>query len=57
MLLRLKDIILVQWKVPNAPWLKVSTDRYVIGSNAACGGLFCDHLGTFNGAFTCNLGN
>jgi hypothetical protein len=28
----------------------------VIGGHAACGGLFRDHLGTFRGAFYCNIG-
>jgi len=28
----------------------------MVGNHAACGGLFRDHLGTFFGAFICNLG-
>jgi len=50
------DIILVLWKAPSLPWLKVNTDGSVIGNHAACGGLFRDHLGTLLGAFTCNIG-
>jgi len=53
---RVKDIIMVLWKAPTAPWLKVNTDGSVIGRFAACGGLFRDHLGTFLGAFSCNVG-
>jgi len=45
----------VKWKVPSAPWLKVNTDGSIIGNYGACGGLICDHLGSFLGAFTCNL--
>ncbi|XP_024630561.1 uncharacterized protein [Medicago truncatula] len=51
-----KDIILVLWKAPSSPWLKVNTDGSVIGGHAACGGLFRDSLGTFRGAFYCNIG-
>ena len=39
-----KDIVLVVWKPPTAPWLKVNTDGSVIGGHAACGGLFRVHL-------------
>lgn len=39
---RLKEIVLVLWKTPTAPWLKVNTDGSVIGGFAACGGLFHD---------------
>jgi ribonuclease HI len=52
----IKDIMLVLWKPPTAPWLKVNTDGSVVGGLAACGGLFRDHLGTFRGAFACNIG-
>lgn len=34
----------------------VNTDGSVVGTHAACGGLSQDHLGTFLGAFACNLG-
>ncbi|XP_039686503.1 uncharacterized protein [Medicago truncatula] len=53
---RVKDIISVLWKAPTSPWLKVNTDGSVIGGHAACGGLFRDSLGTFRGAFCCNIG-
>jgi ribonuclease HI len=53
---RVKEIIMVLWKAPTSPWLKVKTDGSVIGGQAACGGLFRDHLGTFRGAFYCNIG-
>ena len=51
-----KDIILVLWKSPSSPWLKVNTDGLVVDGLAACGGIFRDPLGTFLGAFTCNIG-
>jgi len=51
-----KEIIMVLWKAPTSPWLKVNADGSVIGGHAACGGLFCDYLGTFRGAFYCNIG-
>jgi len=51
-----KDIIEVFWKAPFPPWRKVNIDGLVVGNHAACGGLFRDHLGTFLGAFICNLG-
>ena len=51
-----KDIVLVLWKPLTAPWLKVNMDGSVIGGYAACGGQFHDHLGTFRGAFACNVG-
>lgn len=53
---RVKEIILVLWKAPSSPWLKVNTDGSVLGGHAACGGLFRDFLGTFYGAFCCNIG-
>jgi len=53
---RVKEIILVVWKTPTAPWLKVNTDGSVINDFAACGGLFRDSLGTFHDAFYCNVG-
>ena len=46
----------MRWKVPSSRWLKVNIDDSVIGNHGACGRLFRDHLGTFLGAFTCNLG-
>jgi len=46
-----KEIIMVLWKAPTAPWLKVNTNGSVIGGHAAYGGLFRDSLGTFRGAF------
>jgi len=51
-----KEIIMVLWKAPTSPWLKVNMDGLVIGGHAACGGLFRDYLGTFHGAFYCNIG-
>ena len=51
-----RDILLVSWKAPSAVWIKVNTDGSVIGTHAACGGLFRDHLGTLLGAFACNVG-
>jgi ribonuclease HI len=51
-----KEIITVLWKAPSSPWLKVNTDGSVVGGHAACGGLFRDYLGTFRGAFHCNIG-
>jgi len=51
-----KDVIVVLWKAPYPPWIKVNTDGSVVGNHAACGSIFRDHLGTFLGAFPCNLG-
>ncbi|XP_024630075.1 uncharacterized protein [Medicago truncatula] len=51
-----KDIILVLWKNPSPPLLKVNTDGSVVGGLAACGGLFRDSSGSFLGAFSCNIG-
>lgn len=53
---RFKDIIIVHWKAPSPPWMKVNTNGSIVGNYAGCGGLFRDHLGTFLGVFTCNLG-
>ena len=53
---RVKEIIQVLWKTPIAPWLKVNTDGSMVGGYVACGGLFRDYLGTFRGAFFCNVG-
>ena len=53
---RVKEIILVLWKTPTAPWLKVNTDGSVIDGFATCGGLFRNNLGTFRGAFYYNVG-
>lgn len=53
---QIRDVIPVVWKAPSSPWVKVNTDGSVVGNNAACGGLFRDHLGTCLGAFYCNLG-
>jgi len=36
--------------------VEVNTDGSVIGGHATCGGLFRDTLGTFRGAFYCNIG-
>ena len=52
-----KDIIALFWKAPTPPWKKVNTDGSVVGNHATCGGIFRDHLGTFLGAFSCNLGH
>ncbi|KEH22494.1 hypothetical protein MTR_7g451490 [Medicago truncatula] len=53
---QIREVLSVKWKAPSAPWLKVNTNGYVIGINDACGSLFRDHLDSFLGAFTCNLG-
>ena len=53
---KFKDIVLVLWKPPSSPWLKVNTDGSVIGGLAACGGIFRDSLGTYLGAFSCIIG-
>jgi len=53
---RIRAIILVTWKPPSAPWLKVNTDGSVVGSLGACGGLFRDHSSAFLGAFASNIG-
>lgn len=34
---KIKEIILVLWKAPSSPWLKVNTDGSVLGGHAACG--------------------
>jgi hypothetical protein len=52
---RVRDILLVSLKAPSAPWIKVNTNGSVIGTHAACGGLFRDHIGTLLGAFSCNI--
>jgi len=44
---KVKEIIMVLWKAPTSPWMKVNTDGSVNGGHASCGGLFCDSLGTF----------
>jgi hypothetical protein len=54
---QIRDMVLVRWKAPSVPWLKVNMDGSVIGNHVACGGLFRDRLGTFLGAFISNLGN
>lgn len=54
---QIREVVLVFWKAPSVPLLKVNTDGFVIGNHGACGGLFRDHLGTFLHAFTCNLGS
>jgi len=48
--------MLVSWKAPSTPWLKVNTDGSVVGSLGACGGLFRDHFGAFLGTFASNIG-
>ncbi|XP_024640596.1 uncharacterized protein [Medicago truncatula] len=53
---RVSDILMVYWKAPLAPWIKLNTDGSLIGSHAACGGLFRDHRGSLLGAFVCNIG-
>ena len=53
---RVSDLILVHWKAPLAPWIKVNTDGSLIGTHAACRGLFRDHRGSLLGAFACNIG-
>jgi len=52
---KIKEITMVLWKKPIAPWSTVNTDGLVIGASAACEGLFRDHLGTFRGYFTCTI--
>lgn len=54
--LRVSDILMVYWKAPSAPWIKVNTNDSLIGSHAACEGLFCDHRGSLLDAFVCNIG-
>jgi len=53
---RTKDILTMFWKPPTSPWLKVNSDGSIVGSHAACGGIFRDHLGTFLGSLSCNIG-
>jgi len=53
---RVSDLILVHWKAPSAPWIKVNTDGSLVGTHAACGGLFRDHRGSLLRAFACNIG-
>jgi len=53
----IKEVVSVGWKAPTAPWVKVNTDGSICDTHGACGGLFRDHLGTFLGAFTCNMGS
>jgi hypothetical protein len=40
----------------SVPWIKVKPDGSLIGTHAACGGLFRDHLGSLLGTFACNIG-
>jgi len=54
---RIKEVVAVCWKAPTTPWVKVNTYGSVYDNHSACGGLFRDHLGTFLGAFACNLGS
>jgi len=53
---RIRDIMLVCWKAPSSPWLKVNTNGSVIGILTACGAWFCDYIGTFLCTFSCNIG-
>jgi hypothetical protein len=53
---RIRYTLLVCWKAPSAPWLKVNTDGSMIGTLGTFRGLFRDHLGTFLGPFACNIG-
>jgi len=53
---RVSDLLMVYWKAPSAPWIKVNTNGSLIGSHSACGGLFRDHRGSLLGAFACNIG-
>ena len=53
---KVKEVTMVLWKAPSSPWLKVNIDGSILGGHAACGGLFRDLLGTFLGAFFCNIG-
>ena len=54
---RVSHILMVSWKAPSAPWIKVNTDGSLIGTHDACGGLFRDPLGSLLGAFACNIGH
>jgi len=54
---QIREVVSVCKKAPTAFWVKVNTDGSVIGNHGAYGGFFLDHLGTFFGAFTCNLGS
>ena len=47
----------MSWKPPTSLWLKVNMDGSVVGSHAAYGGIFRDHLDTFLEAFSCNIGS
>lgn len=51
----IEEIIPVFWKAPSSPCLKVNIDGSVIAGHATCRGLFQDSLGTFLGAFSCNI--
>ena len=51
-----KYIIPVVWKTPTTGWVKINTNGSVVNSLASCGGIFCDHRGTFKGCFASNLG-
>jgi hypothetical protein len=53
---RYKDIVSAVWKPPTVNWIKVNTEGSVQNSMAACGGILCDHRGTFLGYFASNLG-
>jgi len=53
---RVSDMLLVTLKAPSTPWIKVNTNGSLIGTHAACGGLFRDHLGSLLGVFACNIG-
>lgn len=48
----------VNWIRPPSNWVKCNTDGASRGSPGAssCGGIFRDHLGTFLGAFSANIG-
>jgi len=53
---QIREVLSVKWKAPSTPWLKVNIYSSIIGNHGVCGGLFRDHLGTFLGAFACNVG-
>ncbi|XP_045799496.1 uncharacterized protein LOC123893739 [Trifolium pratense] len=48
----------VNWIMPPSFWVKCNTDGASRGSPgiSSCGGIFRDHLGTFLGAFSANIG-
>jgi ribonuclease HI len=48
----------VNWNMAPTFWVKCNTDGASRGypGTSSCGGIFRDHLGTFPGAFSANIG-